>query len=87
MKKENHIFDAPCQEKKCIKCCNTVLINPKSSIRHGNLSKDEKEHGIWIKRENEKWIPKGYGLDAPELDDLFKNKLLCEKMRIDMRKA
>jgi Fe-S-cluster containining protein len=21
-----------------------------------------------VKRENEKWIPRGYGLDAPELD-------------------
>lgn len=68
MEKENKFPPAPCEGKKCMKCCDPVLMNPKSSIKDGNLPKDETDKDIWIKRDNEKWIPNRYGLDAPELD-------------------
>jgi len=57
MEKEDNFFPAPCKEKKCVKCCDPVLIHPKSSIKDGNLPKDEDGKEIWVKRENERWLP------------------------------
>lgn len=69
MEKENNFFPAPCKEKKCIKCCDPVLIHPKSSVKEGNLPKDEDGKDIWVKREDEKWMPLDFdGIDHPLLD-------------------
>ena len=57
MEKETKFFSAPCKENKCVKCCDPVLIHPKSSVKDGNLPKDKDGKDIWIKREGERWLP------------------------------